>query len=872
MHLKTTRCFFSENQRVVLFLLLLGHFYAIRPFFLYAIRKIVFSRRDIKPNHVIINHLKLFIMKRLLLFKKTFKVLGLIALLVCGAWTAQAQTVTITPGATSTNGNDYFYCMPVDDPGTLFKANITGLNGGSTIDSVVSYSWSVLGGIDIVGGTIINPVTIKPKTGNDYATQYSKYAKGRLTVTCKVQHKYQYILKDCDESGFVTYDTLWYEYHAYYSTTIEIRKQFSDLTSNAIVGPECVKYGQSVTYSVAPWVSLYQLNYVGFDDYEWNIPVGVSQGLLYYSADKSSVTFTVGNKFEGKTISVRMGACNLSGQKPLTLTLKAEPGVPTLPDNINFSQGLCVPLDAISYSIPLSNTTPDAVYVWGNLEGWLFNPSATTDTLTSANNYTLTFYPKNDARVLWLKVISPCGTEQIYNLSINRSLTLENKIETVAGGTCVVPNQFVPFTVTGIDNSVAIKWSIFEGSATGWFILPGTENSSHAIIFTGTGNAIIKVSTKDCPGITLTENFGINPKIPVINSGTPICLSASPTTKTFSVKQNDPNATGGYDWDYPSEWIFVGATSNQSSITLMVTQGGEIKVRAIGCDTTNWSDAIEVGFAPVPPQLTGIATCINSGMPDNVTFSVIPEGGFTYDWDIPSDFGYITSANSDKSVIEVYTLGNAGIFEILVRAISSCGLSEWTSDTITISAPFYIETMIFMGKRYISTNIVETNVDWENTYFIWYLNGVQYSEGYGYGGYDYISFTATSIPNGSAYVILITPDGCKYQLAPISWGGKTGRANTNPQNAPNSISDIDDPILSNIIIAPNPARDIVTVTLPEMTNSSIFIFSMDGKLIKRIYGNNFNTEINVSDISNGTYIILAEQNGKRYSKQFIINK
>jgi len=806
-------------------------------------------------------------MKQLLFFKQKFQVLGLVALLFCGAWTAQAQYVVIKQGGNIIAPPNFpYYCMPVNNLGTQFQAEGVNLISNGVQGTIVQSSWGVLGGIDIVSGQTTSTVTVRPKTGINYATQYSKYAKGRLSVTCTVEYIFTYVV--VDPCGIKPDTTITYPYRVNYSTQIEIRKEFADLTGNEIVGPECVKSGQTVTYSVAPWVSTYDLNVVGFDDYRWNIPAGVAQGnVLYYSADKSSVTFVVGNNFDGKTISVQLGACNIPTQVPLTLTLKAEPGVPTLPGNVNFSQGLCIPLGITSYPITISNTDPNATYIWGNLGGWLSDPLATTETVTSANNYTLTIYPKNDARVLWLKVISSCGTEQIYNLSVKRSFSSNNQIKTVSGSLCVEPNQFVPFMVTGVDNSVAITWSIVSG--VGWYIFPGTENSPNAIIFTGTGNAVISVSTPGCPGITLTENFGITPKVPVINSGTPICLSSIPTTLTFSVLQNDPNAYGGYDWDYPSGWILVSSTSNKSSVTLTVNQGGAIKVRAIGCDTTSWSNPIEVGAIPSTPQFALFPVCVASGMPDNVTFSVNPVAGLTYQWDIPPAFGTISSASPDHSTIQVATLGNVGQYEIKVRAMSSCGNSAWVSDTITISAPYWLETIIAGNYRFV---FVSPNNNLSNLFFSWYVNGVFYSAGYGYDYYDLIMLTPPNVASGTAYVIITTPAGCKYK-AEITWPGKNNGASTPPKSSSTSVSDFDgERVLSDLNIAPNPASNLVTVTLPEMANSSIYIFSMDGKLTKRILGNSSNTEISVSDIPNGTYIIFAEQGGKRYSKQFIINK
>jgi len=254
--------------------------------------------------------------------KKAFGLTGI--LLWAGMMMAQAQSVSISPSGSSVSNS--FYCMDVDDTGTVFQANAANLlNGMSAGTSVVStqYTWSVDGGIKITDGANSKNVTVEPLDGINYAApeQYSKYAKGKLKVTCKVEYLYEYTvttIAPCEVEPEKT-EQDYYTYYVSYTSEIEIRKQFSDLIGNAITGPEFVKTDQKVTFSVAPWISLYPLNTVEFDDYYWDIPHGVAQNdVLYYSADKSSVTFVVGNNFKNQTIYVRMGACNQSNQTAIS--------------------------------------------------------------------------------------------------------------------------------------------------------------------------------------------------------------------------------------------------------------------------------------------------------------------------------------------------------------------------------------------------------------------------------------------------------------------------------------------------------------------------------------------------------------------------
>ena len=74
--------------------------------------------------------------------KKAFGLTGI--LLWAGMMMAQAQSVSISPSGSSVSNS--FYCMDVDDTGTVFQANAANLlNGMSAGTSVVStqYTWSV---------------------------------------------------------------------------------------------------------------------------------------------------------------------------------------------------------------------------------------------------------------------------------------------------------------------------------------------------------------------------------------------------------------------------------------------------------------------------------------------------------------------------------------------------------------------------------------------------------------------------------------------------------------------------------------------------------------------------------------------------------
>jgi hypothetical protein len=800
----------------------------------------------------------------------SIKALWLIALLCCGVWSANAQSLQFKQGANIISG---IQCMDVTSPGITYSVEGVNLSTIGTNATIVGWTWTTQGGITITEGANAQNVKVAPLPGTDYNSGYSKYAKGKLKVTCRVQYDYNYLEEECTDSGPI-YHNRTYTYFTNLYGEFEIRKQFSDLTGNEITGPECVKTGDRVTYSVAPWVSMYQLNTVGFDEYDWDIPSGVAQGdVLYYSADYSSVTFYVGNNFDGKTISVRMGACNLPGQTPITLTLRAQPGVPSLPDGISFATGWCLPLGTGAQSITIGNTDPSATYIWEGLEGWKDTP---TYEVNEANGYTLNFIPQNDARELTLRVIDICGNDKEYKLKVNRTLSGSNLIQTVSGEQCVAPNQYVPFKVTGVDNSVALIWRIVEGE--GWSIYPGAETSAQPFIMTGTGSATIEVTASGCPGsTTIQETFGLAPETPIINSVSPVCVSDA--TVTFKVRKVESGVT--YEWSYPGDWtVETGTADDQSTISLVPgQQGGEVKVRAIGTDncSSDWSDPIEVA---APLALSKVTDCVNAGFVGIVEIQIEGYDPENAAYDFPtiddSTFGTIDPAGIDAAgVFKVNTTGKEGNFTVSVSATNSCGdQSIATLDYSVQKDPFTVQEVVVLdipGMQVSSFKIMDTGYQ----DFEWSGDGQPLPTVIP-GVLDYITNNIIVSDYSSIYVTVTnSATGCKtrkFRMAPNVFRSKSANPNA---TAPNTVNEfivvevIDAPNAGQLTLFPNPASNELNINLSSEGSISICIASMSGGIVKNIASQQSSATIDVADLPAGNYIAVVLQGTNRYTGQFI---
>lgn len=89
-----------------------------------------------------------------------------------------------------------------------------------------------------------------------------------------------------------------------------------------------------------------------------------------------------------------------------------------------------------------------------------------------------------------------------------------------------------------------------------------------------------------------------------------------------------------------------------------------------------------------------------------------------------------------------------------------------------------------------------------------------------------------------------------------------------PIQGPDGISET---IFANMVVAPNPAKDVIAVTgIPD--NTSIKLLTLDGQLISEYYSTTSGISIDLSTINTGIYILSVENNDHTSFKKIIINK
>ena len=81
-----------------------------------------------------------------------------------------------------------------------------------------------------------------------------------------------------------------------------------------------------------------------------------------------------------------------------------------------------------------------------------------------------------------------------------------------------------------------------------------------------------------------------------------------------------------------------------------------------------------------------------------------------------------------------------------------------------------------------------------------------------------------------------------------------------------SVGDYSNPFLS---MAPNPALNYVQIELDGSEQTELSIYDMQGRLVRQNSANTSSAQLDVSDLSSGTYLVVIQRNQKRYVRKLI---
>lgn len=268
--------------------------------------------------------------------------------------------------------------LPCDEENELYITAVVTTSNPTLDLSTVSFNWDVNGGSSSTGfGGIVSSgatelssptgsrtfrITIKSNAAHwewTPGTLVLKYALPPRKLVCEVP-------KDSLECGTCSGS----------STLLKVYKAGQYPENEVIVGPQCLKPGMRVTYTIVPRFTAAPVGIIP-DDYHWNLePNGLYpspiQGLkvVYFSGDRSSVTVDVLNNYKGDILKVLPGTRNNCNSVPMELDLGLIPkpfSIRRTDDTTKTS--ICLPADGtpgapFELEIPSSQLTYDATYIW----------------------------------------------------------------------------------------------------------------------------------------------------------------------------------------------------------------------------------------------------------------------------------------------------------------------------------------------------------------------------------------------------------------------------------------------------------------------------------------------------------------------------
>ena len=507
----------------------------------------------------------------------------------------------------------------------------------------------------------------------------------------------------------------------------------------------------------------------------------------------------------------------------------------------------CMPFNVASDTIilvPQNNVT----YSW-NLGSWsVVKKSVLGDTII--------FSPATNAQEIVLTATGPCE-EKDFKYQISRSLTSSDTLE--LSSKCLQAGSSVRFSVGDVPDGTSMQWTV---SGTGWYIDPKVVNTTKPFITVGSDTGFVSVKTKDC-SYTITDTIFIQPKVPGEFIDLDTCLSIGDTSsKTYTI--NKVANANSYEWVLPTGWTgssvdtFIVATPNGTNV-------GTVKVRALGCSNSDWK-TLDVAFSGVTPDsIVNInPSCISSGMADTVTLAVYTQlSAQEYSWIIPTTWRIISST-SNKSQITLETDGVNNTYTIGCYVKNNCGTTDTTEINLTISG-MNLESVTQQGNsRCWFYHLTPNGWDPDDCRIVWVLDG------------DTITFDETPIETNctdpdligsSSHTFFVTVtdtitncttrrvlSGSAFRLAKKA----VGIENLNEDQT--------------MTIYPNPTDGILNVDLSSNDSAIISLIDISGKKVSEIQTNSYKTRINVSDLKDGFYIVVVNQNGKQLSKRVIIKK
>jgi Secretion system C-terminal sorting domain len=804
-------------------------------------------------------------------------------------------------------GDGGIVCMPdpFDEVSPAGDFNI--VNIPVTVPATTISSWTLKGDLSFTTATIAGAalqsagavlttniesynktLRVPSENGVLYPSSISKWgrSKGRVTIG--------YTSPPCNKS--ITFEV----FKSYSNATVINLEPITWVPP--IVGPDCVEPAKTYTFSVDQIASDNATDAIGFDSYYWSgFPAGFTNA--YYSADKSSVTFTTPSTgLATFTLACAYGRCNpfdsdVTPASAATYVKKVVDLIPVAPaltlTNItglsNASFTTCLNTGNPTLNFTVAVTTP----LTGFSYTWSYGGGSWTSVISGAQQQIITLSNvDNNPGTLTLKIRKtsiPTGCESVFSYTINRNFTTAIAI---AGPTivpiCLTAGSTNAFTLPSLAGVNALNnfttWTVPLSPAvpTSWTVtnLNGPGSAVNIFVPANTPGGVYTIAAKSslCPTGSINISVNVLPGTPTINTTSPICVdrgtTAIPSTPSgFSC--TTVTGANGYSWDLtgaPGWSCSAGCNTTAPTFVPSGTSVGPvtITVKALGasgasCDGGN-SLTYTVNYKPVTPNSI-TTSCWSLGVAGTTTITVA---------NAPNPFfGTYTVTSAPAGLFNTYSVSATGVITLntLATAVSgsyvltithvttSCGSSLATAlPAVTVAGNGATVTLTANVPGVGNCDQYTVSGAPSGSTYVWFVSGVQVANS---ATVNIFGNSLTLCGNGTAptsVCVNATSGGCTTQACASSLGSHSAKQS-------NSVNTI----FEGITISPNPNTGNFNIKVDNFIETAVAVLTdMTGKEIATYTLHKGENKIQNEGLSKGTYLVVLKIDGKQEARQIII--
>lgn len=311
---------------------------------------------------------------------------------------------------------------------------------------------------------------------------------------------------------------------------------------------------------------------------------------------------------------------------------------------------------------------------------WTCSNSSVQIINANSNIATISSLPVGSTVLTWIiNQNNVCG-QNTDDIVITTENPVSQGIQPSGETNCV--NGTLTYSTTTLSNATSYIWSVSPVSAG---VITGEETIGTMVwddAFLGT--ASIKVAgLNSCPDTNWSPSLDITlnpaPNAPATPSGTTELCKGSPNTNYSIV---DVQYANSYIWNIsPTSAGTISGTGISAVVAWDANFDGtaSIKVKAIGCGESDWSDGLSVNIHPGVPSQPVIASgetelCLNNANTSYYTQNV--DDADSYNWDLASIAGIVNGngINANVDWVDNYT----GSANLRVQAVNVCGEGEFS--------------------------------------------------------------------------------------------------------------------------------------------------------------------------------------------------